>query len=178
MRYAKSLVALTREANPEDDSRGLFRVRWRRRPSRRVHMSRLRKGKGAREREEEVLGSISVPEVALSCSSSFSHCSCLEKLLRPGSEKLLCLTNRRPFPLNRECQLRFATRQPVLCSSLYFSPRPRLLLRSLLTNFPLGLSIRDLDSFRWQYCAIDRAWSAKDTRMLNDYLVALNFELI
>lgn len=28
-------------------------------------------------------------------------CSCREKLLRVDSEKLLCLTNRRPFPLNR-----------------------------------------------------------------------------
>ena len=50
-------------------------------------------------------------------------CSCREKLLRVGSEKLLCLTNRRPFPLNRTIPVtlsRLANPFPLYPSRCHF----------------------------------------------------------
>lgn len=125
VRYAKSLVRLTREANLEDDSRGLFRVRrsgggnLRTRPY--VEQPRNGQGDESRARKRDYRGKRGEKRRQgkyrralgkqrrvgrLANGRPFSPHSCLEKLLRVNAEKLLCLTNHRPFQFNRERHLR------------------------------------------------------------------------
>lgn len=71
--YAKFVVALTREANLEDDSRGLFRVHRRMRPSCASicrPSGETRKGKG-REREEEDRRAGGAPSCPAAASKNF-----------------------------------------------------------------------------------------------------------
>lgn len=46
--------------------------------------------------------------VPLRAPAFLSPCSCLEKLLRANSEKLLCLTKHRPFPFNQRMPVTLA----------------------------------------------------------------------
>lgn len=125
VRYAKSLVRLTREANLEDDSRGLFRVRRSGGGVLRTHPyveqprngqgdeSKARKRdyrskKGEKRRQGKYRRALGKQRRVgrLANGRPFSPHSCLEKLLRVNAEKLLCLTNHRPFQFNRERHLR------------------------------------------------------------------------
>lgn len=72
-------------------------------------------------------------------------CSCHEKLLRVGSEKLLCLTNRRPFPLNRTIPVtlsRLANPFPLYPSCCHFdASSPLCQAPTLFAVFSTGRSV-------------------------------------